>query len=73
MTLLSNVQELDPYLRLPAVKAATGLSERTLYRMVKAGDFPSPKKLGPNAVGWPQSAVKDWNASRPDARQQAAA
>jgi prophage regulatory protein len=64
---------LDPFLRKPAVLTVTGLSERTLYRMVKAGTFPSPKRLGPNSVGWRASTIKSWNDSRPDAREQAAA
>ena len=60
--------QLDPFIRAPAVAAAIGLSERTLHRMVKAGTFPSPKRLGANAVGWRTSTVKNWNDSRPDAR-----
>jgi predicted DNA-binding transcriptional regulator AlpA len=70
---LMTSEKIDPYLRKPAVLAATGLSDRTLHRMVKAGTFPSPKRLGPNSVGWRASTIKSWNDSRPDARQQAAA
>jgi prophage regulatory protein len=67
-TTATTVEVIDPFLRLPAVLAATGLTERTLYRKVAAGAFPSPKQLGPNSVGWRQSAVKEWNDTRPDSR-----
>jgi prophage regulatory protein len=63
----------DSYLRFPQVKARTGLSRTTIHRLIKAGEFPAPKSLGVRAVGWKASAVKDWCASRPDAREQAAA
>jgi prophage regulatory protein len=63
----------DSYLRFPEVKARTGLSRTTIHRLIKAGDFPAPKSLGVRAVGWKVSAVKDWCASRPDAREQQAA
>jgi prophage regulatory protein len=63
----------DSYLRFPQVKARTGLSRTTIHRLIKAGEFPAPKSLGVRAVGWKVSAVKDWCASRPDAREQSAA
>jgi prophage regulatory protein len=63
----------DAYLRFPQVRDRTGLSRTTIHRLIKAGDFPAPKSLGVRAVGWKVSAVKDWCASRPDAREQSAA
>jgi prophage regulatory protein len=47
------------------LKAATGLSPATIYRMMKDGDFPRPKKIGRQAVGWPQSMIDAWLATRP--------
>jgi prophage regulatory protein len=64
---------VDHYVRLPAVKSQTGLSESTIYRLVNRGEFPSPRKLGAHAIGWKASAVTHWCESRPDAREQAAA
>ncbi|MPZ34869.1 MAG: AlpA family phage regulatory protein [Rhodospirillales bacterium] len=58
---------------MPAVKEATGWSERTIYRRVKDKKFPSPKRLGPNSVGWPASIIAAWQESLPDAREQVAA
>jgi prophage regulatory protein len=63
----------DSYLRFPQVRARTGLSRTTIHRLIKAGEFPAPKSLGVRAVGWKASAVKDWCASRPDAREHLAA
>lgn len=47
-------------LRLPAVKARTGLSRSTIYLRASGGQFPKPIKLGPRAVGWLESDVDDW-------------
>lgn len=55
-------------LRLPAVKALTGLSRSTLYLKVSRGEFPAPLALGERAVGWEENAVADWIASRPSKR-----
>jgi prophage regulatory protein len=47
-------------LRLPAVKARTGLSRSTIYLRVADGSFPPPVSLGARAVGWVESEVEDW-------------
>jgi len=47
-------------LRLPAVKARTGLSRSTLYLRVSRGEFPRPISLGPRAVGWVEAHVEAW-------------
>lgn len=43
----------------------TGLSAVTIWRRVKAGDFPSPRQLTPNRVGWLESEIEEWEESRP--------
>ena len=55
----------DRMLRPPEVMARTGLSRTTLWRRVRAGEFPAPTVLGVNAIGWPASAITAWLASRP--------
>jgi prophage regulatory protein len=50
----------DTILRLPAVKAATGLSRSTIYERIQKGTFPSPIPLGDKAVGWLASEVGAW-------------
>ena len=51
-------------LRLPAVKAATGLSRSTLYLRIVPGVFTHPVSLGGRAVGWPANEVAALNAAR---------
>ena len=47
----------DTILRLPQVKARTGLSRSTLYARVKEGKLAAPVPLGARAVGWLESDV----------------
>ena len=54
----------DTVLRLPAVKAATGLSRSTIYDRIRAGTFPKPIPLNDHAVGWLASEVGAWTQQR---------
>ena len=47
-------------LRLPTVKARTGLSRSTIYLRIKQGTFPAPISLGARAVGWVDSEIQQW-------------
>jgi prophage regulatory protein len=47
-------------LRLPTVKARTGLSRSTIYLRISEGRFPKPVSLGGRAVGWIEEEVNDW-------------
>lgn len=48
-------------LRLPEVKARTGLSRSTIYLRMSEGSFPASISLGgPRAVGWLASDVDRW-------------
>lgn len=47
-------------LRLPAVKARTGLSRSTIYLRVSQGTFPKPVSLGTRAVGWVEAEIQEW-------------
>jgi len=47
-------------LRLPAVKARTGLSRSTIYLRVAEGKFPKPVSLGGRAIGWIAGEVDAW-------------
>jgi prophage regulatory protein len=47
-------------LRLPTVKARTGLSRSTIYLRVSEGNFPKPVSLGGRAVGWVEAEINDW-------------
>jgi prophage regulatory protein len=47
-------------LRLPAVKARTGLSRSTIYLRISKGTFPTPIALGGRAVGWIDEEIQKW-------------
>jgi len=51
-------------LRLPDVKASTGLSRSTVYLRITQGVFTHPVSLGGRAVGWPAHEVAALNAAR---------
>ncbi|WP_153146435.1 AlpA family transcriptional regulator [Dechloromonas sp. H13] len=51
-------------LRLPTVRSRIGLSRSTIYSHVAKGSFPKPVSLGPRAIGWLESDVEEWLASR---------
>lgn len=47
-------------LRLPEVMEITGMRKSTLYKMVNAGSFPQPNKMGPRMTVWPESTIRAW-------------
>jgi prophage regulatory protein len=47
-------------LRLPQVKARTGLSRSTIYLRISEGTFPKPVSLGARAVGWIDLEIQEW-------------
>jgi predicted DNA-binding transcriptional regulator AlpA len=61
-------------MRKPAVLAATGFSNSTLYDKINAGKFPKPTKLDPEgrAVVWFEDEIEAFQKAAVD-RQQAAA
>lgn len=59
-------------LRLPTVKARTGLSRSTIYLRVSEGTFPKPVSLGGRAVGWIESEIQQWLEQRIEASRKAA-
>ena len=54
----------DRVLRLPDVKARTGLSRSSIYAYIKDGKFSHHIALGERSVGWYESEVDAWVASR---------
>ena len=61
--------EIDPIIRLPEVVKATGLARSTIYNMLKAKPptFPRQIQLSPRCIGWRESEIAGWIASRPPA------
>lgn len=52
------------FLRLPEVKRETGLSRPTIYRQIKAGKFPRPRRIGLQAVAWRACDIEQWKRER---------
>jgi prophage regulatory protein len=52
------------FLRLPNVKARTGLGKSSIYLGVTRGDFPAPISLGARAVAWLEDEIEQWIANR---------
>jgi prophage regulatory protein len=60
-------------LRLPNVKASTGLSRSTIYVRVSQGTFPKPVTLGGRAVGWLEAEIQEWLQRQIEASRRTAA
>lgn len=41
-----------------------GISEVTIWRMRKRGEFPEPLRVSPRRVGWRESDIRAWLDSR---------
>jgi prophage regulatory protein len=52
------------FLRLPKVKAITGLSKSSLYELIRTNSFPAPVHIGPRIVAWVMSEVQEWATDR---------
>lgn len=55
------------FLRLNEVIRLTGLARSTVYRLMAADSFPAPGRPGARAVGWRNTDVAQWSATRPTA------
>ena len=51
-------------IRLPTVLQRTGFSRTHLYRLVRTGKFPAPRRLSARASGWSEAEVDAWLASK---------
>lgn len=58
-------RQIDPLLRRPDVLDVTGLTQSTLYRLIKAELFPQPVQITDATVGWRQSEIVQWIDERP--------
>lgn len=55
---------MDTILRLPTVMKRTGLPKSTLYKMVRAKQFPPPIRLSARSVGWVEREIDSWVQQR---------
>jgi prophage regulatory protein len=55
---------VNTVLRLPSVKARTGLSRSSIYLRINQGTFPRPISLGARAVAWVETDINEWISDR---------
>ena len=55
------------FLRFPAVRARTGLSRSTIWRLERQGSFPRHRRISRNAVAWVEDEVAEWMRSKLEA------
>ncbi|PSJ06659.1 helix-turn-helix transcriptional regulator [Cyanobium usitatum] len=56
--IMKNLQ--NKLLRLPEVKATTGLSKSSIYARISDGTFPKQIPLGPRLVVWVEADIQNW-------------
>ena len=56
-----------PFFVGPDVQNLTGFSCTTIYRLMRAQEFPEPIRIGGRAVRWRRSDIDEWLAARPRA------
>lgn len=47
-------------IRLPEVEHRVGVKKSAIYKWIKDGKFPAPRKLGTTCSVWPESAIDAW-------------
>jgi prophage regulatory protein len=52
-------------LRLRQVIEITGLGRDTIYRYIRAGQFPRQRRISERASAWREDEIKEWVDSRP--------
>lgn len=56
---------MSELMRLADVTRRVDLSKRSIYYLIKKGDFPRPIRVGSRAVRWLRNEIEDWLLSRP--------
>ncbi|HDX8590770.1 helix-turn-helix transcriptional regulator [Aeromonas veronii] len=55
----------DKIMRIKEVSQVCGISIPTIYRKIKAGTFPSGRRLSSKTTGWLSSEISEWMQSLP--------
>ena len=58
---------VDRLMTIAEVLQITGFSRSSIYSLMRQGVFPEPLKVGPRAVRWRESEIREWERSRPRA------
>ncbi len=62
------VAKKERIIRKPELLAMLGVSDPSLWRWERAGNFPKRLRLGGSACGWLKSEVDNWLQAKADAR-----
>ncbi|MDD3183309.1 MAG: AlpA family transcriptional regulator [Alphaproteobacteria bacterium] len=62
-------EQTSRLIRLPEVKALTGLGKSTIYELQGIGDFPQSVSISARCVGWVREEVNAWILSRIERRK----
>ena len=62
------MEKAERILRKKELRGKVGLSDPSIYRREKMGDFPKRLSLGGKAVGWLQTEVDAWLQRKAAAR-----
>ena len=62
-----SVSTIDRMLRREEVEERVDISRSAIYRLMRAGEFPPPQRVGLRAARWRESDLEAWLASRPHA------
>jgi prophage regulatory protein len=55
----------DRIIRENEVFARTGRSRVSIWRAERLNEFPRRRKIGPRSIGWLESEIENWLATRP--------
>ena len=55
----------DRMLNVREVAERVGLHRSTIWKKVRAGEFPPAYELSENKIGWPESEITTWLVNRP--------
>lgn len=61
---MENTAKKERLIKIDEVCAQTALSEASIYRKMKAGEFPQSISIGTNSKAWLESEVQDWIAAQ---------
>lgn len=60
MSETSSIFPSEGFVRLPQVLLMFPVSRTNLWRMVKSGSFPQPKKIGPRTTVWDVQELREF-------------
>ena len=61
-------KQLREIIRYPEVEKMIKLSRVTIWRMIRAGTFPTPVQLGPGSKGFFKDEIVGWQEQRASER-----